>query len=581
MNKIHTVVWSFSKSCWVVASELASSGKTKSRCIATTNDIEEPGKLGILPLPFINMDLFNRRALLGSAFIPFLLSLGWAPVIFAAGGDGIYINDGVDGGCSAAGDSGRYSAITQGSCSPLDKSTQTNRSLFYNPNDKTDLGATSLTLGNELFVNGGSTAGLSAVVSAGAHINTLDMRGTQILQLQAGTVSATSLDAVNGTELFNTANSTATAIGGGAALSGSAGLISAPSFKTTAIDAAGKASITPTTSTNVGNALTNLNNSLVNTAAVGVKYDDVNTKAKVTFNQGGASTTLSNVAAGTLSATSTDVVNGSQLNATNTSVTKLNTQLGNLVNSSGNQTSQLVGALGGGAQVDPTTGVMTGPKFNTTAIDAAGKASTTPTISTNVGDAVTNLNNSLVNTATVGVKYDDVNTKAKVTFNQGGASTTLSNVAAGTLSATSTDVVNGSQLNTTNTSVTNLNTQLGNLVSSSGNQTSQLVGALGGGAQVDPTTGVVSGPKFNTTAIDATGKASTTPTISTNVGDAVTNLNNSLVNTAAVGVKYDDVGTKTKVTFNPGSNATLLSNVAAGTLNATSTDAVNGSQLFA
>ena len=193
-----------------------------------------------------------------------------------------------------------------------------------------------------------------------------------------------------------------------------------------------------------------------------------------------------------MSATSTDAVNGSQLNATNTSVTHLgttlgesitnlgndfSTQLGNLVTSSGAQLNQLSegisSALGGGTQIDPVTGAVTAPSFSTTAIDATGTASTTPTTSANVGDALSSLNNSLVNTAAVGVKYDDVNTKTRVTFNQGGASTTLTNVAAGSLSATSTDAVNGSQLFATNNNVTvlgnrvsGLNTQIDNIVNS-------------------------------------------------------------------------------------------------------------------
>ncbi|HEN8689036.1 TPA: YadA-like family protein, partial [Pseudomonas aeruginosa] len=87
------------------------------------------------------------------------------------------------------------------------------------------------------------------------------------------------------------------------------------------------------TSNNVGDALTSLSNSLANTAAVGVKYDDATTRTRVTFNPGGSATTLTNVAAGTLSATSTDAVNGSQLFATNNTVIGLNSQLNNIVNS--------------------------------------------------------------------------------------------------------------------------------------------------------------------------------------------------------------------------------------------------------
>ncbi|MDY1462787.1 hypothetical protein SOK05_30050, partial [Pseudomonas aeruginosa] len=51
----------------------------------------------------------------------------------------------------------------------------------------------------------------------------------------------------------------------------------------------------------------------------------------------GAERQIQNVAAGRVSATSTDAVNGSQLNATNTTVDSLGTQLSNLATSAGNQ----------------------------------------------------------------------------------------------------------------------------------------------------------------------------------------------------------------------------------------------------
>ncbi|WP_248133403.1 YadA-like family protein, partial [Pseudomonas sp. B329] len=363
--------------------------------------------------------------------------------------------------------------------------------------------ANSLALGN-----GATTAAATATASGVINGTTYNYAGTapvgvlsvgavgaerQISNVAAGQVSATSTDAVNGsqlnatntsvtdlstnvntsvtnlsTQISNLANSAgnqigqlgqsvSNALGGGAQVDPTTGAMTAPSFSTTTIDAAGNTT-TATTSNNVGDALTGLSNSLANTAAVGVKYDNVSTKTRVTFNPGGTATTLSNVAAGSLSATSTDAVNGSQLFNTTA-------QLNNLIANSGSQNQYVVNALGGGAQVDPVTGAVTAPSFNTTTIDTAGNT-TTATTSTNVGDALTSLSNSLANTAAVGVKYDDVNSKTRVTFNPGGAATTLTNVAAGSLSATSTDAVNGSQLFLTNNTVVGLTTQLNNIVNS-------------------------------------------------------------------------------------------------------------------
>ncbi|WP_413469249.1 beta strand repeat-containing protein, partial [Pseudomonas lactis] len=512
-----------------------------------------------------------------------ILTLAAAPAALA--NNALFVNDGNDNGCSGATDNDGYTGSSSNSsanCSPSDSATQTNRSLFYNPNGVTGAGATSLTLGNQLLVNGGSTTGLMPIVPAAAHINTLDMRGTKVLQLGSGIVGATSLDAVNGTELYNTANSAANAIGGGAQVSGVAGLITLPSFTTTILSTTG--AVTGTNiNTNVGSALSNLNTSLVNTAAVAVKYDNAGTKAQVTLNPGGSVTVLNNVAVGALNATSTNAINGSQLFSTNTTVNNLNNQLTSVTNTAAAgikydnvATKDKVTFNNGGAST-ALTNVAVGA-LNATSTDAVNGSQLFTTNTT-----VNNLNNqltSVANAAAVGIKYDDAATKAKVTFNSGGAPTALANVAVGALNANSTDAVNGSQLFATNNSVTDLGTQLSDLATSAGAQEGNIANALGGGAAQDPTTGVWKAPTFTTATIDSNG-AKTGTLDSNNVGDALTNLSDSLVNTAAVGVKYDDAGTKAKVTFNPGSTATLLSNVAAGTLDATSTDAINGSQLFA
>ncbi|WP_330211334.1 YadA-like family protein [Pseudomonas sp. AM4(2022)] len=531
-------------------------------------------------------------------------------------------------------------------CTPTNKDTQTDHSLFYNPLGLVGLGSTSLTLGNELFVNGGSTATLLAPVTAGAHINTLDMRGTKVLQLANGTVSATSQDAVNGAELFNTATSTATALGGGAQVTGTTGQISAPSYSTTTVNAAGNVT-TATTSANVGDALTNLSTSLANSANVGVNYDDAATKARVTFNPTGAATTLANVAAGTLSATSTEAVNGTQLNATNTTVSAQGAQLSGMVNdgtgikyfhsastkgdsSATGLDSVAIGplataagggsiSLGNGATTTATGGraialgnlssaqsngsVAIGSESTASGIDglalgwqaqalAAGavalggeaaasgnnsvalgnNASATVANSMALGSfATTTAATATTNGVINGTTYTYAGTAPVGVLSVGNATQQrqITNVAAGEVSATSTNAINGSQLNATNTAVNAL-----------GAQDQQFTTALGGGAQLDPTTGAWVAPSYSTTTIDTAGNASA-PAISNNVGTALTGLSTSLANTAAVGVKYDDVNTKTSVTFNQGGTATTLNNVAAGTLSATSTDAVNGSQLNA
>ncbi|WP_241236107.1 YadA-like family protein [Eikenella corrodens] len=89
-----------------------------------------------------------------------------------------------------------------------------------------------------------------------------------------GTLSATSTDAVNGSQLHKTANSTATHLGGGSAVQAD-GSISAPTYTLT------NASGTPTNYSNVGDALTALN-ARTNAANAGWKFQ-VNSAAEQTI----------------------------------------------------------------------------------------------------------------------------------------------------------------------------------------------------------------------------------------------------------------------------------------------------------
>ena len=90
----------------------------------------------------------------------------------------------------------------------------------------------------------------------------------------AGAVNATSTDAVNGSQLYKTANSTATHLGGGSAVQAD-GSISAPTY--TLANATG----TPTNYSNVGDALTALN-ARTNAANAGWKFQ-VNSGAAETI----------------------------------------------------------------------------------------------------------------------------------------------------------------------------------------------------------------------------------------------------------------------------------------------------------
>ncbi|WP_301952078.1 ESPR-type extended signal peptide-containing protein, partial [Burkholderia sp. S171] len=152
-------------------------------------------------------------------------------------------------------------------------------------------------------------------------MNTITLKGsagsTKITKLTAGSLSATSTDAVNGTQLFNAASSAAAAIGGGSTLNPATGTISKPSIL-----------VNGTTYTDVAAAVTAAG-AAATTALTGstnaVQYDDAS-HAKVTLG-GTAATkavTLSNVATGVAN---TDAVNVAQLTAGLNTVTDSTKQL--------------------------------------------------------------------------------------------------------------------------------------------------------------------------------------------------------------------------------------------------------------
>ena len=432
-----------------------------------------------------------------------------------------------------------------------------------------------------------------------------------------------------------------------------------------------------------------------------IQYDDVSKGTATLAGVGG--TTITNLKAGAVSATSTDAVNGSQLNATNTAVTTIDNSVNTLNNSvntinnagtkyfranstlaasdatgidavaaGGNAVASAANglALGTGANASLANSVALGAGATTTTGAQAGYtgfALTAPQTSAgevSVGSAgaerkLTNvaagsLDTDATNVAQLravrsqigdldglAVKYDDA-TKGSLTLNPGGTSTRVTNVAAGALTPTSTDAVNGAQLNTTNqnvTTVTNTVTTLGDTVNTIDLQgtrffraNSTLAGAsatgidsvaAGGAAAASATNSVALGTGANATQANSVALgagAGTTIGAQTNyaafalaapqssagevsIGSAgaerkLTNVaagsadtdgtnvaqlravSSQLGDLDALAVKYDDAS-KSQLTLNAGGASTRISNVTAGALTATSTDAVNGAQLNA
>ncbi|WP_151794282.1 ESPR-type extended signal peptide-containing protein [Acinetobacter nosocomialis] len=298
---------------------------------------------------------------------------------------------------------------------------------------------------------------------------------------------------------------------------------------------------------------------------------------------------ITNVAAGTISAGSTDAVNGSQLNTTNQNVTTAqntaNTAVTNAAAAQATADKGLNFSVNGGTADNVKLGetVNFANGTNTTAVyDSATK-----TYKYNVNDniALTNAGSLTVGSTKVdnsGLTITGGPSVTTVGINAGNQK--ITNVAAGTISASSTDAVNGSQLNTTNQNVTTAqntaNTAVTNAAAAQATADKGLNFSVNGGTadnvKLGETVNFADGT--NTTAV----YDPTTNTYKYNVNDniALTNAGSLTVGNTKVdnsGLTITGGPSVTTAGINAGNQK--ITNVAAGTISASSTDAVNGSQL--
>ena len=345
--------------------------------------------------------------------------------------------------------------------------------------------------------------------------------GTKISNVADGTVNAASKDAVNGGQLFGVDSKVTNIINGTAGLVQQVGGASAP--------------ITVGASTG-GNEV-----SLMGTAGA---------------------RKLTNVADGTVAIGSKDAVNGGQLNTTNTNVTNLTTNI----------TSGLIGLVQqtGGGSSPITVGGSTGG----TEINMAGTAGNRKLTNVAAGTAATDAVNfsQLSALDTDAVKYDNA-TKGSITLG-GATGTKIGNLADGTVNATSKDAVNGGQLFGVDSKVTNIINGTAGLVQQVGGASAPItVGASTGGTEVSLMG--TAGARKLTNVADGTVAIGSKDAVNGGQLKAISDV-------ADNSVQYDNAG-KTQITLGGVGAAlpTTLTNVKGGALTATSSDAVNGAQLFA
>lgn len=182
---------------------------------------------------------------------------------------------------------------------------------------------------------------------------------TTLRNLGPGQVSATSSEAINGAQLFAANQAVATHLGGGAAVNGS-GVLTAPTYSINNVAANG--TVTKGSYNDVGTAFDAVSNSLANVAdqtgeidKLAVKYDvdgSGNVLNSVTLTgTGTGAVKITNVAAGSILAGSSDAITGDQLFNTN---------------------STIANYFGGTTAYNGTTNVWTAPKFSISSIATDG-----------------------------------------------------------------------------------------------------------------------------------------------------------------------------------------------------------------
>ncbi|EGK1878581.1 autotransporter adhesin SadA [Salmonella enterica] len=366
---------------------------------------------------------------------------------------------------------------------------------------------------NSVALGAGSTALEDNSVAVG---NSTTQR--QITYVAKGDINANSTDAVTGAQIYSLSQSVADRLGGGASVN-SDGTVNAPLYK-----------VGTGIYNNVGSALSALNSSITNTeASVAGLVDDAllwdgNTSA-FSANHSGSDSKITNLAAGTLAADSTDAVNGSQLFDTNEKVDQ-NT-------------------------ADITTNT---DSINQNTTDIAANTASINQNTTDIATNTTNINSlsNSVTTLTDDALLWDGNTSA-FSANHSGSDSKITNLAAGTLAADSTDAVNGSQLFTTNENVSQNTTNIAANTDSINQNTTDIAA--------------------NTTSINQN-----TTDIATNT-TSINSLSNSVTTLTDDALLWD--AASGAFSANHSGSDSKITNLAAGTLAADSTDAVNGSQLFA
>ncbi|HCO1506526.1 TPA: YadA-like family protein [Escherichia coli] len=437
-------------------------------------------------------------------------------------------------------------------------------------------GDKSLALGSNSSANGINSVALGADSIADLD-NTVSVGNSslkrKIVNVKNGAIKSDSYDAINGSQLYAISDSVAKRLGGGAAVDVDDGTVTAPTYN-----------LKNGSKNNVGAALAVLDENTL-------QWDQ--TKGKYSAAHGTSSPTASvitDVADGTISASSKDAVNGSQLKATNddveantaniatntsniatntANIATNTTNITNLTDSVGdlqadallwNETKKAFSAAHGQDTTSKITNVkdadltadstdaVNGSQLKTTndavATNTTNIANNTSNIATNTTN-ISNLTETVTNLGEDALKWDKDN--GVFTAAHGTETTSkITNVKDGDLTTGSTDAVNGSQLY---------------------DLSSNIATYFGGNASVN-TDGVFTGPTYK---IGETNYY--------NVGDALAAINSSFSTSLGDALLWDATAGKFSAKHGTNGDASVITDVADGEISDSSSDAVNGSQL--
>ncbi|WJL86007.1 YadA-like family protein [Escherichia coli O2:K1:H4] len=463
-------------------------------------------------------------------------------------------------------------------------------------------GDNSLALGSNTNANGINSVALGAD-SIADQDNSVSVGSSslqrKIVNVKNGAIKADSHDAINGSQLYAISDSIAKRLGGGSSVNPDDGTVNAPTYN-----------LKNGNKNNVGSALTVLDEHTLQWDQIKGKYSAVHgssTTSVITDVANGtisaaskdavngsqlydlqqdallwngtafsaahgteATSKITNVTAGNLTASSTDAVNGSQLKTTNDNVTTNTTNIAtnttnitnltDAVDSLGddsllwNKTAGAFSAAHGTDATSKITNVKAGDLTagSTDAVNGSQLKTTNDNVSTNTTNIATNTTNITNLTDSVGDLKDDslLWNKAAGAFSAAHgteATSKITNLLAGKISSNSTDAINGSQLYGVADSFTSY---------------------LGGGADISDT-GVLSGPTYTIGGTDYT-----------NVGDALAAINTSFSTSLGDALLWDATAGKFSAKHGINNAPSVITDVANGAVSSTSSDAINGSQLY-